>query len=279
MRLTRGRAKGVPLPDPADGEAVVDEVEEALETAALPLVVLAAVNLLPGTYARRAAIRRARMFAVICLMIGAVIVGIGWGISHQRLSSAQANLDSVNAEKAQLQAQAARYADVPRLFASVASAQKQVEVAMGNEVRWSFFLNDLALTMPSGVSLDNLQLKAAAPGDSATTAPASQSAPAGSGASGAGVPGIGTMNVSARALSYNTVAKWLDSLAKVPTLSDPYVGAIASGSEEGSAIVTYTSTANITNEALSRRYLVGTPGAAATKTETTAANTAAETKP
>jgi Tfp pilus assembly protein PilN len=127
---------------------------------------------------------------------------------------------------------------------------------MGNEVRWSFFLNDLALTMPSGVSLDTLQVTSPAPGASAqAAAPAAASAPASSGASGAGIPNLGTMDVSAKALTYNTVANWLDSLAKLPTLTDPYVGSINAATEEGTKIVTYTSTASITPEALSLRYV------------------------
>jgi hypothetical protein len=63
------------------------------------------------------------------------------------------------------------------------------------------------------------------------------------------------MNVSAKAFTYNTVANWLDSLAKLPTIADPYVGSISAGTEEGTKIVTYSSTGNITVEALSKRYM------------------------
>ena len=50
------------------------------------------------------------------------------------------------------------------------------------------------------------------------------------------------MNVSAKAFTYNTVANWLDSLAKLPTIADPYVGSISAGTEEGTKIVTFSST-------------------------------------
>ncbi len=62
------------------------------------------------------------------------------------------------------------------------------------------------------------------------------------------------MNVSAKAFTYNTVANWLDSLAKLPTIADPYVGSISAGTEEGTKIVTFSSTGNVTAEALSERY-------------------------
>jgi hypothetical protein len=62
------------------------------------------------------------------------------------------------------------------------------------------------------------------------------------------------MTVSAKAFTYNTVANWLDSLAKLPTIADPYVGSISAGNEQGTKIVTYTSTGTVTTEALSKRY-------------------------
>ena len=62
------------------------------------------------------------------------------------------------------------------------------------------------------------------------------------------------MNVSAKAFTYNHVANWLDSLAKLPTIADPYVGSISAATEESTKIVTYSSTGTITPEALSQRY-------------------------
>ena len=41
------------------------------------------------------------------------------------------------------------------------------------------------------------------------------------------------MNVSAKAFTYNHVANWLDSLAKLPTIADPYVGSISAGDRGG----------------------------------------------
>jgi Tfp pilus assembly protein PilN len=232
------------------GDLLVEELPAA------PVTVLAAVNLLPQTYARRAAVRRAKGFAVIALLAAVLVAALAWLVANQQKTSAQEELDAATAERASLQAQAAQYSDVPRVFATVAAAEQQLARAMGNEVRWSFFLNDLALTMPSGVSLETLQVTSPAPGTSPqAVAPSAAAAGAGAGATGAGVPGLGTMDVSAKALTYNTVANWLDSLAKLPTLTDPYIGSITAGTEEGVKIVTYSSTATLTPEALSLRYL------------------------
>jgi hypothetical protein len=174
----------------------------------------------------------------------------------QKEALAQESLDAAMAERTLLQVEAARYADVPKVFAAVSDAQEQLQLAMGNEVRWSFFLNDLALTMPRGVSLDTLALTSPAPGAPTQAAAASSvgaSTPA-EPTSGVGVPGLGTMNVSAKALTYNSVANWLDSLAKLPTIADPYVASIAAADEEGTKVVTFSSDGTLTTEALSKRY-------------------------
>lgn len=271
MRLSRRRDEQEPLePQPelqseAQGDLLVEDVPVSA-----PAIVLAAVNLLPNTYAERAAVKRAKLFAGVCVLVALLVSLLGWLVANQKEAAAQENLDVATAERALLQAEVVKYSDVPKVFSMVADAQKQLELAMANEVRWSFYLNDLALTMPSGVSLDSLQVTSPAPGASTiVTAPSAASAPAGSGSSGAGVPGIGTMSVSAKAFTYNTVANWLDSLAKLPTVTDPYVGSISAGQEEGVDIVTYSSTASITPDALSRRYTAEAANAAeATATET-----------
>lgn len=221
------------------------------------VTVLAAVNLLPSVYARRAAVRRAKLFALAAVLVALLLVLLGWMVAWQKETAAQEALDAATLERTILQAEAAQYAEVPLVFRAVSEAEAQLDLAMGNEVRWSFFLNDLALTMPRGVSLDTLALDSPGPGASAqASAPSSVGAATASApTSGAGVPGIGTMSVSAKAFTYNSVANWLDSLAKLPTVADPYVGSITAATEEGTEIVTFTSTGTVTSDALSKRYV------------------------
>lgn len=236
--LTRRKPGDEGPAEPVEPAALpADQAQEELELPSVPpIVAVPAVNLLPTTYARRAALARAKAFALAVVGVAAIIVAFGFTVTWQQASEAEARVAAASEQRAALQREANKYSDVPRIFNDVALAQRQLELAMGNEVRWSFFLNDLALTIPSGVSLDTLQVTALGPG---------------------GLPspsGIGKMTVSAKAFSYNTVANWLDSLAKLPTLSDPYLGGIKAGSLEGQEIVTYTSTAAVTERALSQRY-------------------------
>ena len=197
----------------APGEAALDPAQAPSPSA---LVVLARVNLMPASYARKAAVRRARIAAMMAMAGAALVSALLFLVSWQGATAAQERLDQATFERAMAQTEVARYADVPRVFDAVNSAEEQLALAMGNEVRWSFFLNDLALTMPSGVSLDTLDLTVIGPGQVPSD-------------TGDGQPGakVGTLTVSGKTLTYNSVANWLDSLAKMDTVADPYVAGLA----------------------------------------------------
>lgn len=222
---------------PSGDTAVVDAIAPQVEQAFM----VPQVNLLPATYTNALKLRTARLTAIAGVLTALLVLLLAWLVATQQRSQAQEELDIATAETARLQASAHKYADVPKVFAEVADAQVQLQYAMGNEVRWSFFLNDLALTMPSGVSLDSLDATAAAPG----AASATDAAEAGM---------IGALNVSAKAVDFDHVANWLDALAKLPTLADPEALSMSAVDAEGHDLVGFESTAKVTDEALSHRY-------------------------
>lgn len=238
MSTLSGRSESA---DPVEAEAPAPVLDEAPTPSAL--VALARVNLMPNSYARRAAVRRAKIAAVAALVGALLVASLLFLVSWQKATSAQERLDQATFERTLLQSEASRYSGVPRVFEAVNGAQGQLVVAMGNEVRWSFFLNDLALTMPAGVSLDSLDATVIGPGQPTETTSDGQVGSK-----------VGNLSVSAKALTFNRVANWLDSLAKMDTVADPYVSGLAAGDEEGTKIVTFSSTADITTETLSGRY-------------------------
>lgn len=230
-------------------EQVLGTQLESSDTSEAPEIherfTVASVNLLPARYAQAMALRRAKLSAAVAVVLGVLVVVLAWTVTVQQRSSAQEDLDVATAETTQLYTQAQRYADVPVVFAQVADAKIQFRDAMGSEVRWSFFMNDLALTSPKGVSLDSLDVSVAAPGASGQAGPAT----------GAPTSTIGTMSVGAKALTFNTVANWLDAMAKLHSLAAPQVASITSADESGVSVVSFSATAQITPEARSGRYL------------------------
>lgn len=214
----------------------------AARTAALPRV-----NLLPPEIAEAARLRKVKA-GLGAVVVGAVaVVGLLYVQATGAVNDAQDQLTAAQARTTQITAETAKYSDVPKVYAQVAAAQAQLEQAMGQEVRWSFYLNDLSLTMPPHVWLTQLAVT--------TNNGAAGATPAGGGAASLSTPGIGSVKFSGIAYEHNDVAAWLDALAKQKGYADAYF----SKSEEdpdtlSRPTVKFESSVTVTSDALSGRY-------------------------
>ncbi len=203
------------------------------------------VNLLPAEIAEEQRFRTIR--AVMALAVVAAVAGVGglWYLAHNQVTTAEEALATQQALNANLVAEQAKYADVPVVYAAVAAAQSDLNLAMGQEVRYSFVLNDLSLTIPSNVWLTSLVVTQ----DVDSTTPV---------VSPLGTPGIGTMTVQGVAFKQNNVASWLSSLNKSDYYADPYFSSSTDAEPiDGQPLVDYDSSVTITDQAYSNRYTTG----------------------
>jgi Tfp pilus assembly protein PilN len=212
---------------------------------ATSLGALPRVNLLPPEIAEQRRLRQAKV-AMAAGLVGCVAVaGVLYTAAHSSVSSAQADLDSATQQKVALQAQVARLANVTATFAQVQARQAMLTQAMGDEVQWSHFLNDLALTMPANVWLTNVTI--AQTGTAPTTAPAS-----------AGVAvfdaGIGSVTFTGVAMSHDDVAAWLETLAREKGYANAYFTSSNEVDLYGHTVVTFTSSVTVTPAAYSGRF-------------------------
>jgi Tfp pilus assembly protein PilN len=217
------------------------------------------VNLIPDEIAEEARIRRAKLVLGGAVLASVVAAAGLYVMASGEVTSAQQELDAATARSAALAAEATAYADVPKVKADLASAQAQQALAMGGEVRWSFMLNNLALTIPQGTSLTSFKatISGAAPGTAGPTA--SNTATAGSTVSVLGQPGIGAITYEGEANDNAKVAAFLEAMTKSTGLLDPF--ATQAAKEQGSTDaatggkgVTFTAQATIGEKALSHRY-------------------------
>lgn len=219
------------------------------------------VNLMPDTIASEAKVHRAKLVLGIAAAASVALVGGLYVMASADVSSAQEQLDTATARGAVLATEAAKYADVPKVQAEVAAAQTQQYEAMGSEVRWSFLLNNLALTMPSGSSLTGFVGVVSTTPPATAAAPGAKASSAGDLSAGStsvlGRPGIGRIVYEGEARGYPNVAAFLDAMAKQKTLLDPYatfVGVRPVQKDEPSKGFTFTSQAAVSDTALSHRY-------------------------
>ncbi len=203
------------------------------------------VNLLPPEIEQERRFRKVQSglgagVAVALLAVGGLTV-----LASMAVSDAQTDLDESTTRGSQLQAQQAEFADVPLVYGQVEAAQAQLSEAMGKEVRWSYFLNDLSLKTPSRVWLEkvtvtqNLDAAAVTPVQDPGTYLSS---------------GIGSIGFEGKGLTHNAVAAWLDALAKQKGLTQPYFTNSAKELIGEQTAVGFTSQATITEDALSGRF-------------------------
>ena len=204
------------------------------------------VNLLPPEIGEQRRFRKVQAGLGAGVLAALGVVGALTLLATGAVSDAQTELDTAKAQQTQLQAQQAQYAEVPLVFAQVEAAQAQLSQAMGNEVRWSYFLNDLSLEIPGKVWLTSMTVT-----QNVDAAAAAVAAPA----TGSYLtPGIGTVTFEGKGYAHNDVASWLVALAKQKGLTQPYFTSSTKEAIGAENAVTFSSQATVTAEALSERY-------------------------
>lgn len=212
------------------------ELQTTVALAGLPHV-----NLLPPEIAEERRLRKVR-FALGGVVVLAVagVVGV-YQQQHGSVESAQQQLAEAQQQQAVLAHQLAGLSNVNVVNNEVDSVKALYVSAMGQEIQWSHYLNDLSLSIPDNVWLNSLQASETSP-----------SATASAGAPGTS-SGYGTITFAGTAFTHDDVATWLESLAKEPGYTDPYFSNSAEQADGPRVVVKFSSTVSLTQQALSGR--------------------------
>lgn len=206
------------------------------------------VNLLPPEIAQAAKLRRLQMLLGLLVLGAFVIAGLLFMWASAKVGAEQDALDAVNAEGAQLTAEKAEFAEVPAVEASLAAAEASLIQAMAPEIRWSYLMNDLALTTPNSVRLASMT--------ATNTAAASQIEAQETTATLLGQPTVGSVQFVGKAESFDGVAAWLNSLARQSEwYLEPTVSSIvkSDAADTEGDVYDFVGSASLSPEALSGR--------------------------
>jgi Tfp pilus assembly protein PilN len=234
----------------------MSQVEQAqtlgLDAAPVTRLRPARVNLLPPEIEEARRLRRTQ--AGLAAGLGAVVLVIAGAYALQVHDKNQASdeLASTKAETVRLQAQQAKYADVPRTIAAIDAAENARSTAMANDVEWFRTLNNFSLTIPSNVWFTGLTIGLAGAGNNA--APATPTTTTSTSATAVPAAGVGILTVQGSALDHPDVATWLDVVGRQPGMADAYFTTSTRAKVGEKTIVNFVSTATITSDALSHRY-------------------------
>jgi len=199
------------------------------------------VNLLPPEIAEAARFRNVQL--ALGLAVGAAVVVVG-GLTYLAMGevdSAQTEVDTAQAQTVTLQADVAKYAEVPAVYASLDALKAQRAQAMSQEIRYSFVLKDLSLSMPSGVWLTNVTVTQQV--DPTTVVKGAW-----------GTPALGTVVLSGETGTLPQVAAWLEALGRQKAYTDPYLTTATQTTGNLPPGYTFTSSVALTSKALTNRY-------------------------
>jgi Tfp pilus assembly protein PilN len=206
------------------------------------LATLPRVNLLPPEIEQARQFRRVQFGLGGAVLAALVAAGALFVAANAQVGEAQDHLDANKAQATQLQSNVDEYAEVPLVLGQVDAARAQLGQAMGQEVRWSYFLNDLSLKIPRHVWLDSMIVTSSAP--TAVTTVDQYAA-----------VGVATIAFEGHGYRHNDVAAWLNSLARQKGFTQPYFSDSTVdpvGTDEDA--VKFSSTVTVTDDALSNRY-------------------------
>lgn len=219
--------------------APVDDVDApAVPVLGRPLDALALprVNLLPPEIAARARLRRVQLALGGGLLATAGVVAVLYVGAAAGVSEAGDELTAASGRGAALQTEARSYGEVNAVYEQAAKARALLVSAMGEEVRFSTFLDDLSKTVPEHVWLKDVTFTQVPPVGTATA------------------PGIGTASFTGVGFRHEDVATWLETLEAQPGFTDPYVSDATAGTIGERRTVSFTSTVTLTPDARSGRY-------------------------
>jgi Tfp pilus assembly protein PilN len=226
-----------------------DTLVQEAGTAQRTPVVLPCVNLLPPEIAerRRANIVKLRLGGVV--VAAAAIVGVVYFQVAGGVGPAQHRLDVAAAQQTTLQHQISALSNVTKTQKELEAAKEAVSKALGNEVRWSRYLNDLSITLPSNIWVTNVAIT-----ENGVPGGAGSNSSAATAASAASASGLGTLSIQGDALSFNDVAVWLETLAKEKGYTNVWLTQGNTQVIGDQNVIQFTSTVTFTPDVLSKRY-------------------------
>ena len=219
-------------------------LDPALSPQHVSRVLTISADLLPREVvaARRARRTRGCVLALVAL----VLVALGGWYMHadQQLRSATSELDSTTAEARTLQRKQSDYSNVVNVQAETGTIAKQLSVLLASDLPWATLIDTLRDTgSDAGVTVEGLSasLNATGTGTYGTGALPSSS----------GAPTIGTITVTGSGPDKPSVARYVDALATLPNVANPYLTSVAESAAGG---VQYRLTVDITAQAQCGRF-------------------------
>jgi Tfp pilus assembly protein PilN len=210
-------------------------------------------NLLPDEIvdARRAG----QMIRKVAIGLVAVIVllGCGYAGTAWQTSSAKGSLAAAQRQAAALHSQEQKFTPLVTVQSRAASIKAELAKLMVGDLSWKDLLATVRKSAPAGMTITSVT-------GSTTVGAASATSGAATGGVGilnqSGKQQVGTLTIAGTAPDKNSVAAYIDTLAKVTGLAAPFPASVTG--QDGK--LTFSASVIITSDALGGRYAVAGQG-------------------
>jgi Tfp pilus assembly protein PilN len=224
------------LPAPAEGS---------------PRVVPIAANLMPPEVLAARRGRRARWLVLSALSVLLVIVGGCYVVTVRQTAAAEVELARAQDDARDLARERERYAEVVKTQQDSEAIKAKLAVLLASDLRWSTVLSSLRSAAPAGIEFTTVSAGLADPAVADPAEGGDARLPSTSEAKA-----VGSIDIAGTAPSKPQVAAFVDALAKVPHLADPYLTAVIAEEAE----MRFTLRVAIIDTAFEGRYTPKTTG-------------------
>jgi Tfp pilus assembly protein PilN len=172
--------------------------------------------------------------------VGALLLAL-WASKQSKVSDEKSKANDAEQQASRLEARRTQLKDVTTLQTDLQQRQAQVANALKNDVAWTRLFNDIATVIPTDVWLVSFQgQKATASGTPATPATAAAAT-------------LGTVTIQGSGFEQTSTARWLLRVGDLHEFNGLWVSNSTKTGSGANQIVTFQSTANLTDQSFSKR--------------------------
>jgi len=202
-------------------------------------------NLMPPEVLGRRRLERLQKLLAVGLAAVVALAATAWVLTARSVQSAEQDVAAAQARTAELTAEQARYAEVPRVLGQIEAHEVALERALAGDVVWVDLLAEVDRRAPEGVWLTDLSISLAP--EASSGAPAAATDPLAD-------PAVAVLAFEGTGDDHNDVAAWLNALTEVPGFSDARYSTSTRADIDGTPVTQFSSTVGVTTDALSHRF-------------------------
>lgn len=224
--------------------AVLDRGKKAKPGASLVVAPYAQVNLLPHEIIQARSLKTLkRLLGVIILGVIAILLVAFTGVTFLE-KTAQDDLTEATKRTEALQAEEAKYAEVPLVINALNNAKSARALSFSTEVLWTPYLDAITAVMPAGVSINSFTMTGATPMASTPSI-----------ANPLQTPSVNTVTFSMRSLTLPDSADLMDALNGIYGFGDAWVSnAAITAAEDGTVYYDIAVSVQVQSTAYANRF-------------------------